>query len=85
MNSLHDAPNSFDIDRCHFTFYRRAFPFGDYDAYMCGHPRYRFWANGKIMTPNELADYLAANYSQTTEVGIRSAMSGHSDLRALPC
>ncbi len=79
------GPISLDIDGCHFTFYRRAFPFGDFDAYMCGHPQYRFYANDKIMTPNELADYLTAEYEQGTEVGIRAGMSDYWDLRSLPC
>jgi len=80
------SPDTVEADGRHFHFFREHFPFGDFPGYMHvdGESRsFRFWANGRAMTPNELADYLEAQYIQQSEMGIRQAMSKYAELRSL--
>lgn len=72
---MHRAPDCIDTDGHHFNFYREHFPEGQFAGYMTPDGKhFRFWIDGKVMTPSELADYLAANYEQVSEAGIRAAV-----------
>ncbi len=71
-------------DKNTYVFYRSHFDFGDFDAYRSADNRFRFDLNGELVTPQQLADYLDAQYVQVSEAGIHQAVSHYSELRGLP-
>ena len=77
------APSRIIEDGIPFYFYREHFDFGRFPAYRSADDRFRFLVDGCAVTPQQLADYLMAQYVQQSERGIRQALSGYSELRGI--